>query len=620
MIFSSEAATWFHGFNVKKEDYPEPWATAKDLKFPASRSIEYGGKTARLGWTLANVLSLLFNPALQRHVYIGFDDINNNICVELLMPSGVYCGILNLTYDSLSAAYVEAAFTEDPIFQKVDIDMIPQRSATTLIYLLLMLRLIIKSKDIPPLPTGEVPRDRILSDLSFINQRIPETCPYKEIVTDSVCRCYIRDLAEVMYESSKGGIIGVPDLKTAITRGELPLLNKETFSFIAPSADDKRLTEDKFLPELFYEKEPFVFKRSAEAIKAEPSSESSPKLMPTYDIKELRKQFRLPLTQGREYTEPEIAAIPEMDDGYVISDSNYQIAKELYEAYPFLDSLGLAANIMLVGDSGSGKTQSSRFFADVFHRPRTKETLRADTDETTLLGGYYPCFKDLSTWSDLDDADRKVVQRIEEIVRVSSKSALGGAEQVLSAICAAMQDEDVREEVRRAYGVPSIVECLMDPESAWKALGNKDECPPAETVAIAANAKADELQYRLMNILFSKQNEDKVTYRYLESQLLKAFEQGWLLEIQEVATVKNPGVLSILNSLLEPNGTIELPGRVVRRHPDTIVVVTTNVGYEGCRKLNEAFKDRMICCDIMSTPTAEVMSQRILAKLGRAAS
>ena len=78
-----------------------------------------------------------------------------------------------------------------------------------------------------------------------------------------------------------------------------------------------------------------------------------------------------------------------------------------------------------------------------------------------------------------------------------------------------------------------------------------------------------------------------------------------------------PGVLVGLNSLLEQSGTITLPtGEVIRRHPDAVVVVTTNVSYEGCRGMNQSVVDRMSLVKDMELPSPEVMAQRVMAVTG----
>ena len=72
-----------------------------------------------------------------------------------------------------------------------------------------------------------------------------------------------------------------------------------------------------------------------------------------------------------------------------------------------------------------------------------------------------------------------------------------------------------------------------------------------------------------------------------------------------------------LNSLLEQSGSITLPtGEIIQRHPDTVVVVTTNVTYEGCRGMNQSVVDRMSLVEDIELPSPEVMAQRAIAVTG----
>ena len=72
-----------------------------------------------------------------------------------------------------------------------------------------------------------------------------------------------------------------------------------------------------------------------------------------------------------------------------------------------------------------------------------------------------------------------------------------------------------------------------------------------------------------------------------------------------------------LNSLLEQSGSITLPtGEIIQRQPDTVVVVTTNVTYEGCRGLNQSVVDRMSLVEDIELPSPEVMAQRAIAVTG----
>ena len=72
-----------------------------------------------------------------------------------------------------------------------------------------------------------------------------------------------------------------------------------------------------------------------------------------------------------------------------------------------------------------------------------------------------------------------------------------------------------------------------------------------------------------------------------------------------------------LHSLLEQSGSITLPtGESLQRHPDTVVVVTTNVTYDGCRGLNQSVVDRMSLVEDIELPSPEVMAQRAIAVTG----
>ncbi len=53
------------------------------------------------------------------------------------------------------------------------------------------------------------------------------------------------------------------------------------------------------------------------------------------------------------------------------------------------------------------------------------------------------------------------------------------------------------------------------------------------------------------------------------SEIVRALEKGYLLEIQEPTVIRDASVLVALNSALEQNGMLNIPTGFVRRHPDT---------------------------------------------------
>ncbi len=149
-----------------------------------------------------------------------------------------------------------------------------------------------------------------------------------------------------------------------------------------------------------------------------------------------------------------------------------------------------------------------------------------------------------------------------------------------------------------------------------KALSADFGLPYTKVTCFADMDKSDVLGAILPVLPEEGKQNDGVKYRYYPSEILRAYENGWLLEIQEPTVIRDAAVLMALNSALEPDGSINLPTRIVHRHPDFIAVITTNRGYNGCRPLNEALRDRVQHTEKMDLPPVEVMMERAAAKTG----
>ncbi|MDF2723602.1 MAG: hypothetical protein K0Q59_3277, partial [Paenibacillus sp.] len=108
----------------------------------------------------------------------------------------------------------------------------------------------------------------------------------------------------------------------------------------------------------------------------------------------------------------------------------------------------------------------------------------------------------------------------------------------------------------------------------------------------------------------------EVKYEFYPSEIVKAYRNGYILEIQEPTVIRDAAVLMALNSALELDGSINLPTEIVRRHPDFIAVITTNRSYAGTRPLNEALRDRVQHSEKMDLPTKATMIERVIAKTG----
>lgn len=147
-----------------------------------------------------------------------------------------------------------------------------------------------------------------------------------------------------------------------------------------------------------------------------------------------------------------------------------------------------------------------------------------------------------------------------------------------------------------------------------KALSADFGLPYTKITCFADMDKSDILGSILPVLPEEHTKSNDIVYRYYPSEIVRAYENGWLLEIQEPTVIRDAAVLMALNSALEPDGSINLPTRIVHRHPDFIAVITTNRGYNGCRPLNEALRDRIQHSEKMDLPEISVMVERAAAK------
>lgn len=114
-----------------------------------------------------------------------------------------------------------------------------------------------------------------------------------------------------------------------------------------------------------------------------------------------------------------------------------------------------------------------------------------------------------------------------------------------------------------------------------------------------------------------KEDTAKQKFRYVDTPLVKAIRYGYLCEIQEPTVIANPGVLVGLNPLFDRCRTIELPtGERIHRHPNTVLMVTTNHDYAGCKDINQSVISRMNLVMDIEQPEIETMVERVCGITG----
>ena len=103
----------------------------------------------------------------------------------------------------------------------------------------------------------------------------------------------------------------------------------------------------------------------------------------------------------------------------------------------------------------------------------------------------------------------------------------------------------------------------------------------------------------------------------VESAIVQAARIPSVLEIQEPACIAKPGTLVKLNSLLDDGAKVTLlDGSVVNLNPETVIILTTNVDYAGCRKMNQSVLSRMNEIIYLNALSATEMTERVSKKFG----
>lgn len=296
---------------------------------------------------------------------------------------------------------------------------------------------------------------------------------------------------------------------------------------------------------------------------------------------------KYPLTPGRTLSALELSLIPKLPEWYIIPPEVVDICKHAQKTTGRPMQM---RNFLLRGPAGTGKTMGAKAIAAGLGLPYMKYTCSANTEIFDFTGMIFPETDAVSTGSSELDREREILK------------SMGGISYA---------------NVAKLMRFPDLDDMDYDPAGVYQALTGVENLAATvqdcmSVVLEKVTEKVQALSKRAENRQSSGQN-----YTYVETDFVKALKHGYLVEVQEPSTIIQPGVLVGLNSLLEQEGSITLPtGEIIRRHPDTVVIVTTNVSYEGCRSMNQSVVDRMSLVKDIELPEPEVMVQRAMAVTG----
>lgn len=288
----------------------------------------------------------------------------------------------------------------------------------------------------------------------------------------------------------------------------------------------------------------------------------------------------------RTFTPQETMLIPKLPEWYIIPKEVVDICKHAKETTG--KSMQMR-NFLLRGPAGTGKTMGAKAIAAGLGLPYMKYTCSANTEIFDFVGMIFPDSED-STGSAQLDAERETLMQ------------MGGINYA---------------NVSKLMKLPDLDDMDYDPAGVYMALTGVENAAATSQDCMSIVLDRVTEKVRELSKTVKDKNSSGQTYRYVETDFVKALKHGYVIEIQEPSTIVQPGVLVGLNSLLEQSGSITLPtGEVIQRHPDAVVVVTTNTSYEGCRGMNQSVLDRMSLVRDVELPSLEVMAQRAMSVTG----
>ena len=288
----------------------------------------------------------------------------------------------------------------------------------------------------------------------------------------------------------------------------------------------------------------------------------------------------------RTFTPQETMLIPKLPEWYIIPKEVVDICKH---AKATTGKSMQMRNFLLRGPAGTGKTMGAKAIAAGLGLPYMKYTCSANTEIFDFVGMIFPDSEDSTGSAQLDTERETLIQ-------------MGGINYA---------------NVSKLMKLPDLDDMDYDPAGVYMALTGVENAAATSQDCMSIVLDRVTEKVRELSKTVKDKNSSGQTYRYVETDFVKALKHGYVIEIQEPSTIVQPGVLVGLNSLLEQSGSITLPtGEVIQRHPDAVVVVTTNTSYEGCRGMNQSVLDRMSLVRDVELPCPEVMAQRAMSVTG----
>lgn len=283
---------------------------------------------------------------------------------------------------------------------------------------------------------------------------------------------------------------------------------------------------------------------------------------------------------SRVLTLKEQMLVPELDETIIISEQAVEFAKTAYDSANVPKAF---KNVLIWGPAGTGKSTIAREIAYMRNRPFVTFSCSADTQIYDFVGQVMPLKSETN-----------------EIVKA------------LKAECG----DDIKEiDICKKLGIPSMADVLIFPEDCYAKLFKKEPIGLSEAEIIAECYRV--IQPKVDEVLSAIScYSEKTEFAFTKTAFIQAIENGWVVEVQEPNVIAAPGVLPGLNSILEEGIYTLATGEVIKRHPEAIVIFTTNATYQGCGQMNQSVIDRADEAYKIATIDMDTMVARAMSASG----
>ena len=251
-------------------------------------------------------------------------------------------------------------------------------------------------------------------------------------------------------------------------------------------------------------------------------------------------------------TKEEALLVPALPENYEISPETLEIVEAVCQTPMRI--------FMMAGEAGTGKTTSAKMAAQLLGLPYYFFTCGEATDEVDLVSSMIP--------------------------------------------------NTGRKELEVPAVFPSFQDMKMDPATALERV----------TGTYEEETEEEEAFQKILKALYEQGyqcGQREKDYVMVESSIVTGCRRPSLIEIQEPSVISKPGTLVKLNGLLDDGAAITLTnGEVVHRNPDTVIILTTNMDYRGCKGFNESVLSRMRMILYADPLTADEMVARVQKRVG----